>query len=523
MLRILYVTLLVLIASSCTSPSVPSANVLRICFPFYPTTFDPRKSGDFVSATVICLLYEGLTRCLPDGTPELAIAETIDISEDKKTYTFHLKKTVWSDGTPITAYDFEQSWKQSIDPAAPSLCAYLFYPILNAEAASRGTKKMEEVGIHSLDAQTLEVILERPTPYFLSLTSFPSYFPVPQHKLTEIDASEFSARVISNGPFMTEKMESKNALVLRKNPLFWNPSAIRLEGISILILPSEQTALEMFEKGELDWLGGLLSPIPPDAVPSIQQRLQFFPVAASTFCTLNIEKAPFSNIHIRKAFSLAIDREEIAREILPTHQILATRYIPPSMDEDRNRNLFPPFDPKLAKEYFAQGLQELGISLDSISLHFPTGIVDRRLAQVLQQKWEEILGIRVQLEQRDFKTHKNILHNREYEIALAHWIAQYQDPINILERFKSRLNAKNYPAWEDRDFSHWLDLAQNAIHLNDRKELIDLAEERLAECCPLIPLYHWSAPSLTHPRVQNLQTTPSGGILFERCWISANF
>lgn len=523
MFRAIYLLLLVSIASSCGGASAPPPGILRISFSTYPTTFDPRKSGDFTSASMVCLLYEGLTRCLPDGTQELAIAEKIDISKDKKTYLFHLRKTFWSDGKPVTAFDFEQSWKQSLNPSSFSISAYLFYPILNAEAACRGTKDVSEVGIRALDELTLEVRLTKPTSYFLSLTSYPSFFPAPQHCLSQIESPQFLNHLTTNGPFLIEKIYSQSSIVLRKNPTFWNEASIGLEGINILILPNETIALEMFQQGELDWLGGHLAPLPPDAIPSLQGKLRFFPMAASTFCTFNVTKPPFSNIHLRKAFSLAIDREEITREILPTNQIPATRCIPPSLDGGRNRALFPPFDPYLAKKHFDQGIKELGTPLSSITLYYRFGALDGRIAQVLQQRWEEVLGVKVVLEQSDFKTHKDRLHQRNYEIALANWIAQYQDPINILERFKSQLNAKNYPGFENLEFSSELELAEETIDAKERSERIDRAEEILIEATPIALLYHWNSPSLYNNRVQNVNTTPSGSVLFERCKIANDF
>jgi oligopeptide transport system substrate-binding protein len=453
---------------------------------------------------------------------EMGIAERVDISEDGKRYVFYLRKTYWSDGAPLTAADFETSWKQILTPGGPTVCSYLFYPILNAESAVRGEKSIKEVGIRALDELTLEVLLERKTPYFLSLTSFPSFLPTPQHRLDRIDSppSLSSSRWISNGPFLLDQFKSQSLVLLRKNPTFWQAEQIKLDGISIFIIPHDTTALEMFERGELDWLGGHLSGIPADALPSLQDKLQYSPMAASTFCTFNTEKVPFSNENIRKAFSLATDKAEIAREILPTDQILATRYVPPSLCGGKNRVLFPPFNPDLAKEHLRKGLMELQNPIGPVSIHYRPGGIDGRLAQVLKEMWEKTLGIPILLIQTDGKTHKDCLHRRSYEIALSCWIAQYSDPINILERFKSRTNAKNYCSWEDPEFAFLLDLAQEAPDPFERTEFLERAEEILADAVPMIPLYHWSNPSIFHPRLRNMQTGPGGGPLFERCWLA---
>jgi len=518
-------TLLVLLALvGCKAPSPPPADILRISFSIQPVTLDPRRSGDVISSTLICLIYDGLTRCTPDGYSELAVAERIEISKDKKTYIFHLRKTFWSDGHPVTASDFEKSWKKILDPNFPTLCAYLFYPILNAEAALQGKVGIDEVGVRSLDDSTLEVTLERPTPYFLSLTSFPSFFPTPQHQILEMDKT-FSKNLATNGPFYIETLTPQSSILLRKNPDFWNAENTRLDGIDISIIPNETTTFEMFQRGELDWIGGIVAPISPDALASlaVQKKLHYFPMAASTFCSFNTQSGLFQNENIRKAFSYAIDREEIASQILTANQIPATRCIPPALCGGKNRKIFPLYNPKQAKIYLELGLAELGMSIEQVSpvtLLFRTGAIDRMIAQVIQRKWKDILGIDIDLIQTDFKTHKDFLHRRDYQVAIANWVAQYQDPINILERFKDPKSPKNYPAWNNLEYSSLVEQILDAADLDERNELVEKAEDLIAEKIPLLPIYHWYNPCLTHTRVRNLCPIPSGGILFERCWIA---
>lgn len=483
---------------------------------------DPRKSGDFTSATMISLVFEGLTRCLPDGTSEPALAERIDVSEDLLTYTFHMRESFWTDGKPVTAYDFEKTWKQALDPEFPSVCAYLFYPIKNAENAVHQTVSLDEVGIEALDPLTLKVTLERPTPYFISLTAFPSFLPVPQHRLAEMDGIINSNRVV-NGPFSIGKVTPHALIVLEKNKNYWNPSEQKLNEIQISIIGSESTAYSMFEKGELDWLGGILAPISPDALASteVQEKAIYSPMSASTFFCFNVGAAPFSNKNIRKAFSLAVDRDEIAREILPNSQVPASRCLPPTLCDGENRDILPHYDPAAAQAYFHLGVQELGKPVEQVVLHFRGGVVDRNIAQVVQRKWEEVLGIEVQLVQTDFKTHKDFLHSRKYSVALANWVAQYHDPANILERFKNPSNAKNYSGWENLEFSSLIEEVQDELNPEIRTALIHRAEDLLAEDLPILPIYHWSSPSLCASRLHNVQTTPSGGVLFERSWVDA--
>ncbi len=450
-----------------------------------PLTLDPRQGGDFISATLHCMLYEGLTRCGEDGSLELALAQEVEISPDGKTYLFHLRPTTWNDGSPVTAFDFERSWKSILDPRFPSLCSYLLSPIQEVEATSE---------------TTLQVELKRPTPHFLSLTAFPLLFPV-------------SPLGISNGPFSTEKMIAGQEIVLKKNPHYWNCEAVSLEKIHISILPHEMTAWQLFERGELDWLGGSISPIPPDILENVRSDLHFHPIAATTFCTFNTQTFPFQNSSLRKAFSYAIHREELAQR----GQIPAQQCLPPSLAKGLKQNLT---DVPLARKAFAQALEELGIQakdLDGIVLYFKGGQTDKRLAQMLQKQWKEVLGVTVVLQELDFKSHMDRLHTRSYQLSIASWIAQFHDPINLAERFSSLENRKNFPAWDSPEYQKCIESIKNALDEKSRDESIARAEQLLSEEMPIAPLYHWSNPSLSNPHLEGLITTPCGGILFDRC------
>ena len=504
--------LLSFVLTACTSPSPPPAATLRIAFSQFPTTLNPRKSGDFISSTLICLIYEGLTRCLPDGSVEPALAARIDVSADQTVYTFHLKEAVWSDGQPVSAWDFERSWKQALDPESPSLCAYLFYPILGAEAIAHGTLAPEKLGVIALDAKTLEVRLERPTPHFLALTAFPSFLPT----------SARSEKIV-NGPFFIDQFAPQAKIGLRKNPLFWNAKKTALTGIDIHIIPEETTALKMFEQGELDWLGGALSPIPSDALEELcsTSQLTFYPIAASTFCTFNTNEYPFHNEHIRKAFDLAIDRTAIATHVLHGTQTAATSLVPPTLwaKEPTVKNLF---DPEKARWHLLKGCEELQITnLEPVTFSVRTSYTDRLLSQILQRQWKEVLGVHVMIHRTDTKSLKHLLHERNYQVALTNWIAQYPDPMNILERFRAKDNAKNYPAWENRGFLALLDAAQQTLDATERTAFLTQAEQMLETHSPIALIYHWQVPSLCHPRVKNMMTTPSGGVLFERVWLES--
>jgi oligopeptide transport system substrate-binding protein len=574
------VLLLFILAGCQFTPKKTPPNTLRVSFAQDPTTIDPRKSSDFASSTLICLLFEGLTRCTSGSSVELAIAEKVEISKDGKTYRFTLKKTFWTDGRPVTAFDFEQSWKTILTPGFPASCAYLLYPIKNGELYAKGQCLVEEVGIHSIDDLTLLVELENKTPYFLSLTAFPLYLPSPAH-LTEqmtLWSEPQDKPLICNGPFIIETMTPGEEIRLKKNDQFWNPNQIHLDQIQINIIANDLTAIQLFEKGELDLVGGPLTPISIDALPQFKNGapLHFLPMAASTFCTLNTEVFPFSNKALRKAFALAIQNDpSIAKEIEKMGQIQAIHILPPSLTNlsfgllrqeiqesseqifvfgaegrgcdaplPRRKNEKMPEDleyltdkskiqvpmlPEIKEQKedahlcLEEALKELKITpqdLESLILYYKGSPMEKKIAQTLQRTWEEALGIHIHIEQVDAKSLTQRLYAKNYQLSLASWIAQFHDPINLLERYKEEKNPKNYSGWSSVEYKELLNKASSASDGQERARLLATAETLLEEQTLQIPLYHWRSPMLVHPRVQGLSFTSAGGILIEQSFIT---
>ena len=521
-IRVLCVLLLLFCA--CSKPKQkPESNCLRISFCTEPSTIDPRRSSDFASSTLLCMIFEGLMRNEQNG-PEKALAEKIDISGDGLTYTFHLRPSVWSDGAPVTAKNFEASWKAQINPINGSACAYLFYPIKNAEKAFKGQICCDDVGIKALDETTLQVTLERPTPYFLDLTSFPTYVPVPSHALAQFDRwKEGASEVISNGPFCIKNRTSHQQILLQKNDLFWAKERVHLAEIEIAILPNASLALKLFEKGDLDWIGGSLSPLPVDSLEMIRKKYSpsFDPRPATTFCTFNLQNPQLQNKNLRKALSLAINRFELVEKITQMGEMPATNIIPPALLQ-QSRDLFSAFDPEAARSHLEKALEEMHLSRKELqlSLLYATRSPDHCIAQAIQLQWKKILDLDIALKQGDAQLLKDSLQQRDYEICLSNWIAQFNDPINILERFTDPDQLKNYPGWKHPVFIELLNKSYLEKDPAQRIALFEKAEEIFVDEMPLTPLYHWSSASLWSERVHDKPKNLGGAILFEFCSFS---
>ncbi len=489
-------------------------NYLRINFQKDPSTLDPRKCGDFISSAAIFLLYKGLTRLEANHQITYDLADTIHISSDQKQYVFHLGDCYWSDGKPITAHDFENSWKMILDPNFHALSAHLFYPIRNAEKAKKGMISLKEVGIYAKSAKVLVVELEYPTPYFLELMGFCCFFPFPSHG----DSKEGE---ISSGAFKLIYWKKGEEILLKRNECSRNLYKVFLDEIKILITPEEKQALLRFENGELDWIGDPISPLPLDALSDLFQKRKITPVGGLTSCFFNTQSFPFHNLNLRKAFSFAIQRKKILEKLSISHAHIATSPVPPILKRNCHSTLFEDGRIDLAKQLFQKALSELKEKPSSlgIKLYFESSEIGCRLAKEMQEDWQNIFEIPVKLEPFEFKILYDKLTSRNFNVAFARWAAQYQDPMNLLERFKFKENSKNFSGWEDPQYIHLLNRYMKTTQLEKRLEIALQAEKLLIDQMPIAPIYYFSYAYLQKSYVKNLAVSPIGVFQFDRVFI----
>lgn len=495
---------------------------LRLNLPQEPTSLDPRKGGDIYSSALHFLLYEGLTKISEKSSCDFGLAHTIDLSSDKLTYTFHIRDSFWSDGSPVTAQDFEYSWKSMLDPNFPCPNAHLLYPIANAEEAKTGSISLDAVKISSIDDKTLQVTLKSPTPYFLNLISFCVFYPV-NHKIAKTSSGlidETGRQLLSSGPYVLKSWKHHDLLTLEKNPYYWDKENVKLEKIDMSFIENETTVLEMFAKKELDVLGLPFTNIPLDALETYAKTplLKGFPVGKTIFCSFNLDHPVFSNKHIRKAFSMAIDRQAVVDTIGICGEIPATNFVPPVLKNGINLPYFKTLDIEHAKAELELGLQELGITkkdLETITLIYPQRENSNALCQILQQQWLKHLGINISLECLDFKIFLEKLNSSQYALCQYNWVAQYDDPMNILERFRKKSNPKNYCNWENNEYIRLLDLSAYATG-SSRADLMESAEKIILEDMPLAPIYHSTNFRMVQTHVQGIYMSSIGSIHLEK-------
>ncbi len=483
-----------------------------------PMTLDPRQGYDLVSSSIHFLLFEGLMRKTGSGELVPGQAESVEISEDGLTYVFHLRECYWSNGQRVRAQDFEKSWKKILSPHFVAPNAPLFYLIKNAEKAKKGEVKEEEIGISCLDENRFKVELDYPAPYFLNLTSFCVFFPVNadgDEKKPDWWKSEVKEGFICNGPFTLAEWKHGDKIVVDRNPRYWDSSRISLEHIHVSMIADSNTALKMFENGQLDMLGFGISPIPYEALPYLKtaNNLKTLDSTGSTFITFNVDKPPFNSLSIRKAFALALNRQEIVSSITQMGEKVASCMVPPPLKEGKEDSLLQDNQPERAKQLLQKGLEELGIeksSFPKIVYTYAAGDVTRKLAQIVQRQIKDVLDIDIVIEHCDYKTLLSRLGQRQYHMASAIWVAQFDDIASILGRFSLKQNAKNYPGWESSRFVQLLNASNQEQDSQKRRKLLDEAETIFAEELPLIPIFHWRDGFMVQPYVIYPPIAPGG-------------
>ena len=483
----------------------------RIAFNEDATTIDPRKARSLNSINIARLLFEGLSQIDSDGNASLASAETLQISDDQKTYTFTLKDATWSNGEQVTARDFEYSWKSSLNPKFGAPNAYQLFVIKNAKAAYDGKVSPDVIGVHALDDKTLEVHLENPTPYFMQLLAFHPFFPVP---LSQKDAKE-SDSLSGNGPFVIKEWKHAFEIVLQKNSTYHNAKAITLEQVRFPIL-DETTAFNMFEGGELDWIGSPVSLIPPDAIATCKKEhtLKTAPAAGTQIIRINIEKAPFTNEKMRRAFCYAVDRQGICQHIMQGGHCPATSFVPPCMKLAKN-NYFQDATAEKAQALFAEARQEElepKAPLEPIVFSYASNDRNQKIALSLQQNWKTVFGIDVILDPCESKIFYEKISKKTYQLALGSWIADFNDPVNFLSVFQYKNNGTNNTQWESSAYIQCLQEASGEANSYKRAQKLAAAEAILMAELPIIPIYHYVYNYVKNDRLQGVELSPLGYI-----------
>ena len=478
-----------------------------------PQGIDPHLVTGVPESHIVRALFEGLAVKNPITLePEPGVAERWEISPDGTVYTFFINpQAKWSNGEPVTASDYVWSWERALHPETGSLYAYMLFPVVNAEKfASGAIDDFAEVGIKSLDAQTLRISLNAPTPYFLQLMDHYSTFAV--HPETVLKFGGMSDRftlwtrpenIVSNGAFTLKEWSLNRQIKIEKNPHYWDKSSVALEGV--YFYPTENVVSEerMFRSEQLHVTQGIpLGKIPNYRAVQNSPYVQA-PYLGTYYYLINTKKPPVDDVRVRRALSYAIDRDTLTRTVLRDTAIPAYSITPPDTLGYNPPKLFS-FDPEQARALLAEAGYPDGQGWPGLEITYNTNEDHRKIAVAVQQMWKDELGIDVSITNQEWKVYLNTVSQGEFQVARRGWIGDYVDANNFLDLFLAN-GGNNNTGYANAEFDDIiLNQAPKAASREERYQLFFQAETMMMQEMPIIPFYTYTSKRLIHPSVNGI-------------------
>ena len=501
------------------SPVQAQDNVINLSTNSEPPTIDPSQSSDTTSGSIIDNVFENLTQITPDQEIVPGAAASWEVSEDGLVYTFKMQEgATWSNGDPVTAKDFEYSWKRMLNPETLSPRANLYYVIKGAEAYNTGEGSVDEVGIKAIDDMTFEVTLHTPVAYFLELINHYSFAPVNQ-KVVEGNpewAYEAGESYVTNGPFVLTEWNHNSNYVLTKSDKYWDKDNVALDQVNVQIIESEATASAEFQNGTLDFLGAPYGSISLESVDIFKDQPNFnkSPFSGIYWYKLNVTDEVIQNVNIRKALALAIDRKGLTDNITKGSNVPALGYVPQTIKGfEEDRGYFKDADFEGAKEYLAKGLEELGMHDPSelvLKLSINTSEAHSAIAQYIQEGWNKHLGIQTEIDNTEWQVYLDKVEMLDYQVARLGWSGDYNDATSFMSMFYAADTPNNSTGWENPEFQSLLDQAGVELDEANRQELLLQAEAMMIEDMPVIPIYYNEGLSIHSDKIKTMKADAIG-------------
>ena len=475
-----------------------------------PEPLDPAIITAQSSGRVAYALLEGLTAFDRTGRPQPGVAERWEISADARVYTFHLRKNAqWSNGEPVTAHDFFYSWRRTLSPQTAAEYVAQLHFIRNARAFTEGAlHDFNEVGIRVLDAWTLEVTLENPTPFFLDLCAFVTLLPV--HAATVEKYADWSTKpehFVGNGAFTLKEWRLFDRVRLIKNPRYWDAANVALPSIDVLPSARANTAFNFYSTGLADLLmdKGLA---PTSLMSELRRRPDFHaaPFLGNYFVRFNVTRKPFDDERVRKAFCMVVDKQLLCDKITRAGELPATSMTPPGTGGMYQPPPGVAANPAQARQLLADAGYPGGKGFPLFGyLYKGDSDVDRDIAVELQGMFARELGVKMFLQPQEYTVYLSSLSDLDYDLCRSSWVGDYNDPYTFLGMFITG-DGNNRTGWSNAHYDQLIADAARESNAQRRLEIFAEAERILITGeAPICPLYYYVG-------VQFYDATRLGGI-----------
>jgi oligopeptide transport system substrate-binding protein len=484
-------------------------------------SLDPHSATGVPEGRIIRALYEGLLGRDPASmAPTPGVAAAWEVSPDALTYTFHLRADArWSNGDPLTAEDFEWSFRRLLAPETAAEYAYLLWPVEGAREFTTGVdesgapveRDWSRVGIRASDERTLEIRLAKPLPYFLQVLAYHALAPVHRQSL-EAAAREFPdswqvewtrpERLVTNGPFRLVERRVNDRIRMARNEEYWDASRVAMRTVDALAIENWTSALNLYLTGGLDWVDGS---IPLGAVPDLMGREDYCvaPYLGAYFLRVNCTKPPLDDGDVRRALALAVPKLRICQRLLRAGQRPLLTWVPYGAigSYESTRKLDESVE--LARMFLEKAgywSEEEGCTLPPLEIHFNSSEVHRDIAEVIAEAWRDALGLEVRLRNQEWKTFLDAQASLEYDLSRSSWIADFPDPASFFDVWLSG-GENNRTGWSSPAYDALVERARHELDPAARNRLYRQAEDILLHELPLIPIYSYVSQNLVDPRL----------------------
>lgn len=487
-----------------------------------PETLDAHKTSTVSEAHLLRDLSEGLVIHHINGSVVPGVAESWTMSADGRSYAFKLRANAkWSNGDPVKAGDFVFSLRRIVNPETGAKYANILYPILNAEKINKKGEgaRLEDLGVKALDERTLEITLERPTPYFLELLTHQTGLPVHPASVEKFGKDFVKPENwVSNGAYVLREFVPNSHIKMEKNRYFHDAANVQIDTVLYYPSPDLAAAARRFQAGELH----MTTDIPADQIKQLREKLgrdqvRVAPYLGTYFLIINTAKKPFDDIRVRRALSLVIDREFIAEDIWGGTMLPAYGVIPPHIGNygERAEADFKNASPLDREEEAKKLLAAAGFGPGSplkLQLRYNTTDNNRRTVIAIAEQWKA-LGVETSFINTDGKTHfAHLRDGGDFDIARYGWIGDYSDPQNFLFLFLSDNKGFNSGKYDNPKFDALLQQGANELDLARRAAILREADSILAAEVPWIPVLYYSSKNLVSPKLVGFQQNLRGAL-----------
>ncbi|MCS6884877.1 MAG: peptide ABC transporter substrate-binding protein [Acidobacteriota bacterium] len=489
------------------STTPPATQELRFWNAAEPRSLDPHKTGGIPEFYIITSIFESLT-CYDPKTlePIPGVAERWEAVDGARKWIFYLRRNaVWTDGRPVTAHDFVYAWRRAASPQTASPYVGLMFYVKNGEQISLGELSPTELGVIAQDDYTLVVEMQRPTAFFPKMTSHHIFAPLPSHAMDNLLANygeKWTAveNIITNGPFKLVEHKPYDQVVVVKNPLYWDSATVQLERIVFIHTEDTATGLNLYKAGEVYTMQS--GSIPLAFIKALKQKKDY--VSGQLFFTyyysINIQRKPLDDLRVRKALSMAIDRQAITDKLIGKGDIPAYSFVPPGVAGYKGYR-GEGFNPERARQLLAEAGFPNGKGFPKLTIYFNTSDAQRQIAEAVQRMWKEHLGILVDLQNEEWQTFQARWERRDFDFSRDGWQGDYIDPNTFLDLMGAD-TPNNHSGWISEDYRRLLDAANSEADETKRMDLLARAEEMLMQAQPIIPIYFYSMSYLKKPFVE---------------------